>query len=101
MKQALKGNEAKIFFMLDHNENKTAEEMGQDLNISKRKARKIVEKMRLKGIPICSSSGKPGYWIAKSKQEYIEFKWHQVVSRLNALMRLSNAIERTLVDWEW
>lgn len=69
-----------------------------------RAVRRCIESLRRDDlVPICSCSDpyKPGYWIAKTREEYTDFIDREYRSRLRSARRMMDAAEETVGRWEW
>lgn len=72
---------------------------GEDAKDRDRTVRRYIQKMRLKGTPICSSSQEGGYWLAHSMEEYLRFD-RQYTSHAKQIFKASKAMRRTMREQE-
>lgn len=74
------------------------------LEVPDRTLREMIESLRLKGYPICSSSDASaggGYWLAKDKEEWTDFIYRELRSRQKTINRLLSRALETSRTYPW
>ena len=82
---------------LKEGERLTRSDLVMLLRIPDRKAREVVERLRSKGIRICSGMGEPGYFLAKSDEEYRAFE-REYLSRAFTALKTASAMRNSKAD---
>ena len=60
-----------------------------------RQIRLVIVKLRKQGIPICSSSGESGYFLAATLAEYMEFRAREYVKKITDMRETVTAMDGT------
>jgi hypothetical protein len=60
-----------------------------------RQVRLVIVKLRKSGVPICSSSGESGYFIAENLSEYMEFRGREYVKKIVDMKETVTAMDGT------
>jgi len=74
----------------------TREQLRRVTGMPDRTVRKEIELLRKKGIRICSTTGKAGYWLAKTEAEYKDFRRNygsRLWEGIRTLRAMDNATE--------
>ena len=82
---------------LNEGERITRSDLVRILHTSDRNAREVVERLRSKGIRVCSGMGKPGYFLAGSDEEYRAFE-REYLSRAFTAINTAYAMRNSKAD---
>ena len=73
----------------------TRDEIISRFHVSDRRARKMIEELREKGIRVCGLNTTEGYWIAKTQAEYERFRRDYVSKATTIFRRATNMDNQT------
>ena len=96
----IKNKIIKLFNSRELGEIITREYATKYFNIGDRSFRIVIAELRKDGFPICSSSSKSGYWLAKNKKEWEMFMNKELKTRIKSLKKEVVAAEKILKDWK-
>ena len=82
---------------LEFGERLTRGELVSKLHLPDRTCREIIERLRSKGVRICSGMGKPGYFLASSDEEYRAFE-KEYLSRAYTALKNAKAMRNSVSD---
>ena len=68
----------------------TRDEIISRFHVSDRRARKMIEELRERGIRVCGLNTTEGYWIAKSQDEYEQFRRDYAAKAATIFRRVKN-----------
>jgi len=60
-----------------------------------RQLRLVIVRLRKSGVPICSSSGESGYFLAATLEEYQEFRGREYVKKITDMRETVTAMDAT------
>lgn len=82
---------------LKEGERLTRSDLVRLLRTSDRDAREVIERLRSKGVRVCSGMGSPGYFLARSDEEYRAFE-KEYLSRAFTALKTASAMRNSKAD---
>ena len=81
-----------LLLFRSHEDPLTRQELAVITSKPDRAVRDMISDMRSRGIRICSSSGKSGYWLARTPEDYFELRC-EYISRIQSLAKTLKAMD--------